>query len=203
MKIFCVGRNYVKHIQELNNEIPEEPAIFIKSANSVLKGSIFRLPSFSSEIHHEIELVYRFSKNIPVNYLNKETDYFDAITVGIDFTARDIQDKLKEKRLSWELSKSFDNSAVIGKLISFNHHDFKKNLSFRLEINGKTVQYGSSSLMIFNTDVIVKFINRFISIEKGDLLFTGTPEGVGKVNAGDILKGYLLDDKMFEIEIKA
>lgn len=201
MKIICVGRNYVKHIEELKNEVPDQPAIFMKHENALLTGNTFFLPSFSSEIHHEIELVFRFSKKIPAATQVSIEDCFDALTVGIDFTARDIQDKLKEKRLSWELSKAFDQSALVGRFLPVSSFpDFQK-IDFHLDINKNTVQKGSSSHMIFSVKDIVSFVSRFMTIEKGDLLFTGTPQGVGRVNNGDLLEGYLMNEKLFEVAV--
>jgi acylpyruvate hydrolase len=203
MKFICIGRNYVKHIEELNNEIPGEPIFFLKPDTAVLqKGQAFYIPSFSSDIHHEIELVLRVckeGKNITEEFASR---YYDAITVGIDFTARDIQQKQKEKGLPWEPAKAFDNSAPIGKLLLLNEIKNPDKILFHLDINGKTVQRGDSTLMINSFAKIISYVSRFITLRKGDLIFTGTPEGVSQVKAGDLLSCYLENECLLEVAVK-
>jgi len=201
MKIICAGRNYVNHIIELNNTILEEPAIFLKPETSLSNKSVFKIPDFSNAIHHEIEIVYKIARKIQKETIKDARDYCDAITVGIDFTARDIQDKLKEKRLSWELSKAFDNSAIIGAFLPIEKKINLKELLFSLEINNKIVQKGNTALMIFPIETILSYVSQFITIEPGDLIFTGTPEGVGKVEKGDTLKGFWFGEKLMDLQI--
>ena len=201
MKIICIGRNYVKHIEELNNEVPGEPIFFLKPDTALLQnGNPFYLPSFSNDIHHEIEIVLRIckeGKNISEEFASR---YFDALTVGIDFTARDIQDKQKAKGLPWEPAKAFDNSAPVGEIIEWKNNAEK--IFFHLNINGKTVQRGDSSLMINSFAKIISYVSRFITLRKGDLIFTGTPEGVGPVKAGDLLEGFLGEKSLLKVLVK-
>ncbi len=203
MKIFCVGRNYVAHAQELGNEIPEEPIIFMKPKSALLQSHTpFYYPEFTNELHYECELVLRISKNgkyIQERFANK---YYDAVTVGIDFTARDIQKELKEKGLPWEKAKSWDNSAVIGKWVTLSNIKNKKDINFCLYKNKELVQQGASGLMINNFDNIVSYISNYFSVNIGDLVFTGTPAGVGECVVGDELEGFMEDDSMFELEVK-
>jgi acylpyruvate hydrolase len=203
MKIICIGRNYVKHIEELNNEIPGEPVFFLKPDTAILlKDRAFYLPSFSKEIHHEIELVLkvcREGKNIAEEFASR---YYDSITVGIDFTARDIQQRQKEKGLPWEPAKAFDNSAPVGTMISMKEIKNKASISFRLDLNGQTAQNGKSELMIHSFDKIVSFVSKYITLRKGDLIYTGTPEGVGPVKAGDLLECYLEDKCLLKVNVK-
>jgi len=202
-KIFCVGRNYVAHAQELGNEIPEEPIIFMKPKSALLQSHTpFYYPEFTNELHYECELVLRISKNgkyIQERFANK---YYDAVTVGIDFTARDIQKELKEKGLPWEKAKSWDNSAVIGKWVTLSNIKNKKDINFCLYKNKELVQQGASGLMINNFDNIVSYISNYFSVNIGDLVFTGTPAGVGECVVGDELEGFMEDDSMFELEVK-
>lgn len=201
MKIICVGRNYAAHALELKSEVPAEPVIFLKPDTAQLKGKDkFFLPEFSKEIHHELEVVLKINKdgkNIKEKFAG---NYFDYLTVGIDFTARDLQNKLKSKGLPWELSKAFDNSAPVGDFISKTKFELR-NLSFSLLKNGKEIQTGNTSAMIFSFEKIISFVSEFITLRKGDLIFTGTPEGVGPVSAGDFLEGYLENEKVFELKI--
>ena len=203
MKIICIGRNYVKHALELKNEIPGEPIFFLKPDTAVLlKDRAFYLPSFSKEIHHEIEIVLKVSregKNIAEEFASR---YYDSITVGIDFTARDIQQKQKEKGLPWEPAKAFDNSAPVGTFISLNEIKDRNEISFHLDINGKKVQQGNSSLMINSFDKIISYVSQFITFRKGDLIYTGTPEGVGPVKTGDVLEGYIEEKCLLKVNIK-
>lgn len=203
MKIFCVGRNYINHAKELGNAIPEEPVIFMKPKNALLPpNSPFYYPEFSNELHYEVELVLRINKNgryIPEKQARK---YFNAISVGIDFTARDIQDELKKKGLPWEKAKAWDNSAVIGKWIDLTQENLKNPFRFSLKNNNEVVQNGISSDMLFSFEKIVSHISNYFSLNIGDYVFTGTPAGVGECVVGDVLQGFLEDEKMFEIEVK-
>jgi 2-keto-4-pentenoate hydratase/2-oxohepta-3-ene-1,7-dioic acid hydratase in catechol pathway len=203
MKIFCVGRNYADHAKELGNIIPDEPVIFMKPKSALLQPHTpFYYPEFTNELHYEAELVLRISKNgkyIQEKFANK---YYDAVTVGIDFTARDIQNELKEKGLPWERAKAWDNSAAIGKWIPFQNLKNKKEISFGLYKNKELVQEGNSKDMMFDFDYIVSFISNFFSINIGDLIFTGTPAGVGEAVVGDELEGFLENESLFVLEVK-
>lgn len=203
MKIFCVGRNYADHAKELGNAVPEEPVIFMKPKSALLQANTpFYYPEFCNELHYEAELVLRISKNgkyIPKKHASK---YYNAITVGIDFTARDLQSELKSKGLPWEKAKAWDNSAVTGKWIDITPDMLKKPIAFSLVNNGKTMQNGNSDQMIFSFDQIIENISQYFSLNIGDLVFTGTPAGVGECVVGDLLEGYLEKEKMFELEIK-
>ena len=203
MKIFCVGRNYVAHAKELGNEVPDEPIIFMKPKSALLQAHTpFYYPEFTNELHYECELVLRISKNgkyIQDRFANK---YYDAISVGIDFTARDVQNELKEKGLPWEKAKAWDNSAVIGKWVPVQNIKNKRDINFSLKKNQETVQEGNSSLMMHNFDQLVAHISNYFSLNIGDLVFTGTPAGVGECVVGDELEGFLENDSMFQIEIK-
>lgn len=203
MKIFCVGRNYVAHAKELGNEVPEEPIIFMKPKSALLQAHTpFYYPEFTNELHYECELVLRISKNgkyIQDRFANK---YYDAVSVGIDFTARDVQNELKEKGLPWEKAKSWDNSAVVGKWVPLNDLKNKKEIKFSLQKNKEIVQEGSSSLMINGFDKVVSYISNYFSVNIGDLIFTGTPAGVGECVVGDELEGFMGEDSMFVVEVK-
>jgi 2-keto-4-pentenoate hydratase/2-oxohepta-3-ene-1,7-dioic acid hydratase in catechol pathway len=203
MKIFCVGRNYVAHAKELNNEIPDEPIIFMKPKSALLQSHTpFYYPEFTNELHYECELVLRISKNgkyIQERFANK---YYDAVTVGIDFTARDIQNELKEKGLPWEKAKAWDNSAAVGKWTVLQNIKNKKDLNFCLYKNKELVQQGSSSLMINSFDKILAYISNYFSVNIGDLVFTGTPAGVGECVVGDELEAFIEDQSSFSLEIK-
>jgi 2-keto-4-pentenoate hydratase/2-oxohepta-3-ene-1,7-dioic acid hydratase in catechol pathway len=203
MKILAVGRNYVEHIEELNNERPENPVIFTKPDTALSRyNKPFYYPDFSTEIHFEIELVLRVSKigkNIQEKFANT---YYDAIAVGIDFTARDLQNQLINKGMPWTLSKGFDGSAPISEFIPLSEIKDIKNINFSLFVDGNLRQKGNSGLMIFSFDHIVTYISRFITIKKGDIIFTGTPKGVGPVKIGNKLEAFLEDKKMLEIEIR-
>ncbi|HQU55775.1 MAG: fumarylacetoacetate hydrolase family protein [Chitinophagaceae bacterium] len=203
MKIFCVGRNYVAHAAELGNEVPDEPVIFMKPKSALLQPHApFYYPEFTNELHYECELVIRICKNgkyIPEKFAGK---YYDAITAGIDFTARDIQNDLKEKGLPWERAKAWDNSAVLGEWVNLDTVKNKDDINFCLYKNKELVQQGNSGLMIHPFDEIVAYISNYFSINIGDVIFTGTPAGVGEVVVGDILEAFVEDDSMFEMEIK-
>ncbi len=200
MKIICIGRNYAEHARELGNEIPENPVIFMKPDTAVLKGSDFYIPEFSQEIHYELEVVLKISKG--GKYIQKENahKHYDEISLGIDFTARELQSKLKSKGLPWELAKGFDGSAVVGAFYYKNDYDLK-NLNFSLLINKDEVQLGNTRHMIFSFDDIIAFVSQYFTLRTGDLIFTGTPEGVGKVNEKDRLQAYLEEKKMLDINI--
>jgi len=203
MKIFCVGRNYVAHAKELGNDIPEDPIIFMKPKSALLQAHTpFYYPEFTNELHYEGELVLRISKNgkyIQERFAGK---YYDAITVGIDFTARDLQQTCKEKGLPWEIAKSWDNSAVIGKWVPLTNIKNKKDINFSLQKNKEVVQQANSAQMIHHFDRIVSYISNYFSVNIGDLIFTGTPAGVGECVVGDELEGFLENESMFHLEIK-
>ena len=203
MKIICVGRNYVDHAKELGNDIPDEPVIFMKPKSALLQSHTpFYYPEFSNELHYEVELVLRICKNgryIPERQANK---YYNALTVGIDFTARDIQNELKAKGLPWEKAKAWDNSAIIGKWVDTTPALLKEPINFSLKNNEVIVQEGLSDDMMFSFDQIIAHISNYFSLNIGDLVFTGTPAGVGECVVGDILEGFLEKEKMFELEIK-
>jgi 2-keto-4-pentenoate hydratase/2-oxohepta-3-ene-1,7-dioic acid hydratase in catechol pathway len=203
MKIICIGRNYVKHIEELQNERPDEPVVFMKPDSAVLlKQHPFVIPEFSEDIHHEIELIVKINKvgkYIEPKFAHK---YYDEISVGIDFTARDLQQKLKDKGLPWEKAKAFDGSAVIGEFVSKEKFQSVDNLNFELTNNGKVVQSGNSSLMLWKIDELIAAISQYFTLKIGDIIFTGTPEGVAQVKPNDILEGFLDKQKLFKIQVK-
>jgi 2-keto-4-pentenoate hydratase/2-oxohepta-3-ene-1,7-dioic acid hydratase in catechol pathway len=204
MKIICIGRNYVAHVHELKNEIPQEPVFFMKPDSSLLRNNDpFYIPEWSNEIHHEIELVIkinRLGKNIGKQFAHR---YYDEIGLGIDFTARDIQNKLKEKGLPWEKAKAFDQSAVLGGMfIDKTVFPDQHNISFKLKINGNVVQDGNSELMIFSFEEIISHVSKYVTLKIGDLIYTGTPAGVGPVKIGDHLEGFLEDKKILDFMIK-
>lgn len=203
MKIFCVGRNYVDHAKELGNAVPEEPVIFMKPKSALLQPNTpFYYPEFTNELHYEAELVLRISKNGKYIQQHQAHRYYDAVTVGIDFTARDIQSELKKKGLPWEKAKAWDQSAVIGKWVPLQPDTMRSPVLFSMQKNKELVQTGDTSLMIFPCDHIISHISQYFSLNIGDLIFTGTPAGVGECVVGDILEGYLKEEKMFELEIK-
>ncbi|WP_343610095.1 fumarylacetoacetate hydrolase family protein [Chryseobacterium oranimense] len=200
MKIICIGRNYSEHAKELGNEIPEKPVIFMKPDTAVLKGNDFYIPEFSNDIHYELEVVLKISKG--GKYIRKEvaSKHYEEISLGIDFTARDLQSELKSKGLPWELAKGFDGSAVVGNF--FRKEDFDlQGLEFSLLKNKEEVQNGNTKDMIFSFDDIIAFASQYFTLRVGDLIFTGTPKGVGKVDENDILEAYLKDDKILDIRI--
>jgi len=203
MKIFCVGRNYVAHAKELGNEVPDEPVIFMKPKSALLQPHTpFYYPEFTNELHYECELVLRISKNGKYVQEKFASKYYDAVSVGIDFTARDIQNELKTKGLPWEKAKAWDNSAVIGKWVPLADIKNKKSIHFGMYKNGELVQQGSSANMIHNFDSIVSYISNYFSVNIGDLIYTGTPAGVGEVVVGDELEGILEENSMFKLEVK-
>lgn len=203
MKIICVGRNYVEHARELNNSVPDEPVLFMKPETSlILPRQPFFYPDFSNDIHHEIELVVRINrlgKHIETKFAHR---YYSQVALGIDFTARDLQQELKAKGLPWEISKAFDGSACVGEWIPLNQGMHIQNLNFYLTRNGKTVQMGNTSQMLFSVDALISYISKFFTLKIGDLIFTGTPAGVGPVSKGDTLEGFLEGKKNFSLRIK-
>ena len=203
MKIFCVGRNYGEHAKELGNDIPDEPVIFMKPKNALLQSHTpFYYPEFSNELHYEVELVLRICKNGKYISERHASKYYNGISVGIDFTARDVQAQLKSKGLPWEKAKAWDNSAVLGQWKEMTPELFKNPIHFSLQKNGEIVQQGVSTDMIFHFDEIVSHISNYFSLNIGDLIYTGTPAGVGECVVGDILTGFLGLEKMFEVEVK-
>ncbi len=203
MKIICIGRNYATHIAELNNERPDEPVIFLKPDTAVLpKQFPFVIPEFSNDVHHEVELLVRITKvgkYIDAKFAHK---YYDEIGLGIDFTARDVQQRLKEKGLPWEKAKAFDGSAVIGDFLSKKLFSSGESITFELTNNGKTVQKGDSAQMLWKIDEIISYVSQYFTLRVGDIIFTGTPEGVAKVSTGDVLEGFIQDKQLFRIQIK-
>lgn len=203
MKIFCVGRNYVEHAKELGNDVPDEPVIFLKPKSAFLQPHMpFYYPEFTNELHYEAEIVLRVSKNGKYIQERHASKYYNAYTVGIDFTARDIQQQLKEKGLPWEISKAWDNSAAVGKFIDIKPGLNMNDINFCLYKNKEIVQQGNSSHMIFTVDQIVAYVSQFFSLNIGDLIFTGTPAGVGECVVGDMLEGFVENDSLLEVEVK-
>lgn len=203
MKIICIGRNYGEHAKELNNEVPDEPVIFIKPKNALLlSGKPLYYPEFTDNLHYECEVVVRLNKNgkyIQEKYAHK---YYDAVSVGLDFTARDLQDKQKKKGLPWEIAKAFDNSAAVGQFIPITSEIQLNNLDFELKLNDETVQHANTKDMLFNINQIIEYTSRFFTLNIGDLIFTGTPAGVGPLNVYDKLEGYLQGEKLLEVDIR-
>lgn len=204
MKIICIGRNYSEHIRELNSELPEEPVIFMKPDSALLRNNDpFYIPEFSRELHYECELVVRIKRlgsHIDTRFANR---YYDEIGLGIDFTARDLQNKLKEKGLPWEKSKAFDRSAVISaEFLPKTCLPDMNAIKFELKKNGVTVQLGDSAMMLYPIDELISHVSKYFTLKIGDLIYTGTPSGVGPVTIGDQLEGYLEGTKMFDFEIK-
>lgn len=203
MKIFAIGQNYVEHNKELNSKHPSEPVVFMKPDTALLKNNKpFYIPDFSEDLHYETELIIKFNrlgKNIEPKFAHR---YFAEIGLGIDFTARDVQKRLKEAGKPWEISKAFDNSAVIGNFVPVTEFNDIQNIKFRMDLNGKTVQLGTSADMIFPINELISYVSRFFTVKIGDFLFTGTPAGVGKVSVGDHLEGYIGDKKMFDFFVK-
>lgn len=203
MKIICIGRNYSDHAKELNNPVPKEPVFFMKPDIALLKDNEpFYFPDFTNEIHYECELVVRIDKvgkHISEKFASK---YYSKIGLGIDFTARDLQQKCKEKGLPWEIAKAFENSAPLSSIWLDKEDIDLNNISFSLQKNNETVQIGHSQDMIFNIDIIIAYLSRFMTLKTGDLIFTGTPAGVGPIQIGDRLRGFIGEQKMFDFEIK-
>ncbi|SEH53649.1 2-keto-4-pentenoate hydratase/2-oxohepta-3-ene-1,7-dioic acid hydratase (catechol pathway) [Paenimyroides aquimaris] len=202
MKIICVGRNYIDHINELSNQKPEEPVIFMKPDTSVLNnGFPFVIPEFSNDVHHELEVVVKINKvgkYIQPKFAHK---YYSQIGLGIDFTARDLQVKLKQKGLPWEIAKSFDGATVLGTFVDKDQFDDLQNLSFQLEKNRTVVQSGNTQDMLWKIDELIAYASQFFTLKTGDVIFTGTPAGVTKVNPGDELEGFLEDQKLLSVKV--
>ena len=203
MKLICIGRNYTAHIEELENERPKDPVVFIKADSAVLpKEQDFYLPPFSNNVHHEVEFLVKITKvgkHIAKEFAHK---YYDEVSLGIDFTARDIQDELKSKGLPWEKAKSFDGSAVIGKWVSKSNYKDLNQLSFSLKKNNRVVQSACSELMLWKIDELISYVSQFFTLKKGDIIFSGTPSGVGKVEAGDVLEGFIENESFFKVGVK-
>ncbi len=203
MKIICIGRNYAEHAKELGNAVPDEPVIFMKPKSALLQSHApFYYPEFTNELHYECELVLRICKNGKYIQSKFAGNYYNGIAVGIDFTARDIQDELKKKGLPWEKAKAFDNSAAISNFIDITPGLNKKNINFSLKKNGELMQKGNSGDMIFSFDSIIEHISNYFSLNIGDMVFTGTPAGVGECVVGDELECYIENQKLLELEIK-
>jgi 2-keto-4-pentenoate hydratase/2-oxohepta-3-ene-1,7-dioic acid hydratase in catechol pathway len=203
MKIICIGRNYSAHAKELKNEVPAEPVFFMKPDTALLKDNApFYYPSFSNDIHYEVELVVKISKNGKTILPQFAHKYYEQITVGIDFTARDLQQLCKDKGLPWEKAKAFDHSAVIGQFVFMNELPNKEQINFSLSQNNNLVQQGLSSNMLFTIDQIIAYISGFITLKTGDLIYTGTPAGVGPVKIGDKLQAKLENEVLLDFEIK-
>ena len=203
MKIICIGRNYIDHIKELSNQKPMNPVVFLKPDSSVIaKTQNFIIPSFSNEIHHEVELVVKINKvgkHIDKSFSHK---YYDEIGLGIDFTARDIQNNLKEKGHPWEKSKAFDNSCMVGNFLKKEKLEDISKIEFSLIKNNELVQSGCSNDMLWKIDELISYVSQYFTLKIGDLIFTGTPSGVSKVESGDILEGYISSIKMFTLKVK-
>lgn len=203
MKIICIGRNYAAHIEELKNEQPGQPVVFLKPDTAQLKGGApFFYPDFSKNIHHEIELVLKISKEGKYIQPQFAHRYFEEIGLGIDFTARDLQDQCKAKGLPWEIAKAFNGSAPIGEFKPVAELGDLKNLDFHLEINGEVRQKGNTGLMLFDFATIIAYVSQFFTLKKGDLIYTGTPAGVGPVQVGDQLTGFLGTEKLLHVAVK-
>lgn len=204
MKLICIGRNYAKHIEELDNERPEHPVVFLKPDSSILLSKHpFVIPPFSNDVHHEVEVLVKIKK------IGKHIDekfaatYYDEIGLGIDFTARDLQAQLKEKGLPWEKAKGFDGAAVIGiKWLPVSDFESVDDISFRLESNGEVVQQGSTKEMLWKIDALISYVSQYFTLKIGDIIFTGTPAGVARVEENDKLKGFIGDTEMFSINVK-
>lgn len=203
MKIICVGRNYAAHAKELNNKTEEQPVIFMKPETALIAArQPFFYPEFSNDIHHEVEIVIRINKvgkRIAEKFAHK---YYDEITAGIDFTARDLQQQLKTKGLPWELAKAFDSSAPVGNFISKKNFENIQDIPFSLKVNGVVKQDGNTSNMLFSVDRIIAFVSNYVTLKKGDFIFTGTPEGVGPVKKGDHLEAYIGEEKVLNVRVR-
>lgn len=203
MKLICIGRNYTKHIEELENEKPKDPVVFLKPDTAILlKKQPFFIPDFSNDVHHEVEILVKINKvgkHIDRKFAHK---YYSEIGLGIDFTARDLQSQLKAKGLPWEKAKAFDGAAVIGKWLSKERFENVNNISFSLHKNDKVVQDGNTNLMLWKIDELIEYVSKYFTLKIGDIIFTGTPAGVGKVIANDKLKGFIENEEMFSITVK-
>lgn len=203
MKIICIGRNYSEHAKELNNEVPDEPVIFMKPKSALLMpDKPLYYPEFTDDLHYECEVVVKINKNgkfIQEKFANK---YYNEITVGIDFTARDLQEKQKKKGLPWEIAKAFDGSAAIGTFMTITPDMDLNNLDFELKINDTTVQKGNTKNMLFNINQIIAYVSKYFTLNIGDLIYTGTPAGVGPLSVYDNMKGYLLGQHVLTVDIR-
>lgn len=203
MKLICVGRNYTAHIEELDNERPKDPILFLKPDTSILlKKNPFFIPEFSNDVHYEVEVlvkIKKIGKHIQQKFAHK---YYDEIGLGIDFTARDLQKELKARGLPWEKAKGFDGAAVIGNFLPKTSFTNVDDINFSLEKNGEVVQNGNTSHMLWKIDALVEYISKYFTLKIGDIIFTGTPSGVGKVDANDVLTGYIEDKELFSIKVK-
>jgi len=203
MKIICIGRNYADHAKELNNPVPANPVFFMKPDTAVLKpGEPFYLPEFSNDIHHELEVVLKISKAGKHIAEDFASNYYQEIGLGIDFTARDLQEVCKSKGLPWEIAKAFDGSAPLGKFVSKQTLADLSAITFQLEVNGSVRQQGNTKDLLFSFDKIIAYVSRYITLKTGDLIFTGTPAGVAAVKIGDRLKGFLGEHCLLELEVK-
>ena len=203
MKIICIGRNYLAHVKELDNALPTEPMFFMKPETALLApGESFPYPDFSKEIHYETELVLRICKSGKAIDEKKASEYYDAITVGIDFTARDLQSQCKAKGHPWEIAKAFDYSAPIGEFKNISELNHPEDIAFGMKLNGEWVQQGHSRDMIFSFDKIIAHVSRFVTLKEGDIIFTGTPQGVGEVHVGDRLELFLENEFVFGFKVK-
>ena len=203
MKIICIGRNYLAHVKELDNALPTEPMFFMKPDTALLPaGEPFPYPDFSKEIHYETELVLRICKSGKAIDEKKASEYYDAITVGIDFTARDLQSQCKAKGHPWEIAKAFDYSAPIGEFKKISELNHPEDIAFGMKLNGEWVQQGHSRDMIFSFDKIIAHVSRFVTLNEGDIIFTGTPQGVGEVHVGDKLELFLENEFVFGFKVK-
>ena len=202
MKILCIGRNYVAHAKELGNEVPEDPVVFMKPSTALLPaGQAFSIPSFTNDLHYECELVLRIAKKSSNITRSEASEIYDAITAGIDFTARDVQQQLKNKGLPWEKAKAFDHAAVVGTWISANEFKDKTAIQFGLKKNKEWVQQGHTENMIFDFDTLLAHLSIYFTLEPGDLVFTGTPAGVGPTGVGDIFEGFVEEQNVFTLNI--
>lgn len=203
MKIICIGLNYHSHIQELKSQIPEVPVFFMKPETAmIVKNRPFFLPDFSNDIHYEVELLVRINKLGKSIQKKFAHTYYDEIGLGIDFTARDLQQKVRSEGLPWEITKSFDGSAVIGTFLPKTQFTDLKNISFHLQLNDRIVQQGNSNDMIFDIDSIIEYVSQFVTLKIGDIIYTGTPIGVGPVAINDRLQGFIGDQKLFDFRVK-
>ena len=202
MKIICIGRNYAEHAKEMKSEVPTEPVFFLKPETALLKDKDFYYPEFTKDLHHEVEIVLKISKNGKHIAEEFASQYYNEIGIGIDFTARDIQMKCKEKGLPWEKAKAFDNAAPIGEFVPKETFADLKNISFQLNINGNQRQIGNTKDLIFSFEKVISYVSQFITLKTGDLIFTGTPEGVSAVHVGDVLEASIENKKMFHLNIK-
>jgi 2-keto-4-pentenoate hydratase/2-oxohepta-3-ene-1,7-dioic acid hydratase in catechol pathway len=201
MKIFCIGRNYADHAAELNNPVPKKPMIFMKPATALSNKDFFYYPDFSEDVHYEAEIVLKIIKNGKFVTEEYAASYYEQCSLGIDFTARDVQSKLKEKGHPWEIAKGFDGSAPVGDFIDLGNRD-RSSINFSLKKNGEFVQQGNTKDMIFSFDYLISYISKYFTVQVGDLIFTGTPVGVGPVKIGDVLEGFIEGEKLLSVEVK-